>query len=801
MKKTKKSLQIINGAGPDQDGVSRRDFLKIMGAGATVTAVGCADSAQQNILPYVKGEPEQVPGVSVYYNSTCTECSAGCGIRVRTREGRAVMVEGNKESPINRGGLCAIGHSALQDMYDPDRVRQPLIKKEVNSKEQFVPLTWKEGVTEVAKTLIGKGKKALITNALSGAEASFAKAWCEQHNVEHVTYDPLQPVTLQAASKLVYGVDGIPEYKIDKADVVLNFGADYMETWLSPCGMSRDWAHSRKSKHPVRVIHIEPRRSLTAANADHWFNVKPGTENQVVLILAKLLLERGLGDHLSDSVRTGIEGLVKGLTLDGVAKSSGIASKDLLLAAQYLQEAKSSLVLGGGAAHNGEESLPLLVGVNLLNLLLGNVGKTVLLGAVRHADSSVSDLVQLLNNLKDEKAPYDVVMVYDTNPSFTAPVSLGFDFGLKLAAKVVSFSSHMDETTALADIVLPSHTGLESWGSSEPVTGVFALRQPVMTPVFETQGFADTLLAISKRIDKKSAIAQNESFFSYLQEDWKKVREQASQKEVSFNAFWQTSVERGGYFADYNGAERLKVSVDPAVFSLDFGTKSTKPGKDLILYPYASVKTFDGRAANRPWMQELPDPMTKVVWDTWAELNPKTAGKFGLKQGDSVALTNAAGQLNIPVHITEDVHEGIVAVPIGNGHSGYGRYAKQIDGGNVYDLLSVNDKAAGLSLVGSLVSVARGRKAVKLVRTQEFDSQMDRHIAQTEAITSEHAAHHGAHHEPPQAYEQRISPLYHWVMAVDLAACTGCSACVVACHAENNIPAVGKEVNYQGREM
>lgn len=793
MEGQKKSLKII-----DSEGVSRRDFLKVLGLGVSATAVGCADSAKQNILPYVKGEAEQVPGVSVYYNTTCTECSAGCGVRVRTREGRAVMVEGNHAHPVNRGGLCAIGHSALQHMYDPDRVRQPLLKKDVAGKEQFVPISWKEAEKEVVNLIKkAKGKKVILTGALGDAQESLVESWSSKFDFEHVTYDAADPVMLAKAAELVYGTQGIPEVDFAKAEVVLNFGADFMETWVSPCGYSRDWADSRKSSHPVRVIHVEPRRSLTGANADQWLKVKSGSEVSVALAVIKMLLERGQTSSLDSEVLSGLRKITKGINPEKVAEEAGISFSNLATTVEYLSSAKHSLVVAGGAGHASDKSLALLVAANLINVLLGNVGSTVKLSQVRKVKTSVQAFVKLLGELKNAEEPVDLLVIYNTNPAFTSPVSSGFKYAAKMAGTVVSFSSHLDETAKLATLILPANVGLESWGSDSPYSGVKSLQQPVMTPVFDTREFGDILISLAVKLGNNDYPA---SFQDYVKSSWKEVYS-TSGESGSFDKFWLKSLERGGYFSK-STSNNGKAKVSQAAFDLNFGSVAEKTtGAELLLYAYPSVKTFDGRSANRPWMQELPDPMSKVVWDTWAEINPKTASKLGLSQGDSLAVTNSYGQLNIPVHITSDVSEEIVAVPFGNGHSDYGRYARQIGGGNVYDMFPEFSED-GFSFAPTVVQVAKGRKQVKLVRTQEFSSQMNRHLAQNVAIKpGAHHEAHASHHEPEQVYEQRISPLYHWVMAIDLAACTGCSACVVACNAENNIPSVGKEVNYQGREM
>ena len=790
-----------------QDKVSRRSFLKVLGASSGAALAGCGDSAAQKILPYVKGEADQIPGVAVWYKSTCTECSAGCGIKVRTREGRAVKIEGDTENPINRGGLCALGQSSLQDMYDPDRIRQPLKR---GSDGQFVPVSWDEAYGMLLEGMQGQGSKAFISSELNGSLADLVKSFSKELSVEHVTFDPLQPTAVAAASELVYGVYGVPAYKIGSAEVVLNFGADFLETFVSPCEYARDWATTRKGDHPTRLVHVEPRLSLTGANADLWLCANPGTEVRIALLMIKLMLERGRGAGLREDVRARLEALTKDVSATGVAAETGVAADKLIVLSQYLADAKRSLVLAGGTATATQDPLSLYVACNFLNMLLGNVGETVELVQVRQPQSSVKALEALVQKMK--KGDVGTVFIHKSNPVFALPASFEVKIGLQRVNLVVSFSSHLDETTQMAHLILPSHTSLESWGDVSVIDGVRSMTQPVMRPVFDTRPLGDMLILIAKAFNKNAVADGAENFLAYLKNNWKKVHA-ASGDTDQFEQFWLKSVERGGYFSA-STAERPKVKISDAALKADFKVADFEPGrsgsagKQLLLMPYFSVRSFDGRAANRPWLQELPDVISKVVWDAWAEIHPDTATELGVFNGDPLTIRNAYGEINVPAYITPHVHKGIVAVPAGQGHTAYGRYAQGV-GQNVMTLLpNMTAKGAdALAYLSVTVTIMRGVGTYKMVNTQGSNSQMDRDLAKYSVIgagtthaAADHAHAHG-HAEPKQMYHQREHPLYKWGMAVDLAACTGCSACVVACYAENNIPVVGKKICGQGREM
>jgi len=814
--------------------VSRRNFLKILGASSAVGAAGCADNVTETIFPNVKGDTETIPGVAAWFRSTCDECSSGCGIEVRTRDGRAVKIEGNPNHPVNRGGLCALGHSALQGHYDPDRVRQPLLRDASNG--TFKPITWDEAYQKISDRLSGTGakKRLFLSGETSGALAELSAEFCNVFSCERATFDLLQPVALAKASEMTFGIYGIPAYSIDKAEVVVNFGADFLETWVSPCEYARDWATTRKSERPARVVQIEPRLSLTGANADMWLAADPGSEIQIALFLLKSALDSGRGANLRDDLRESARALVAKVSVDSAASASGVSKEKILLVANYLLNAKSTLVLAGGAAAASSDPLPLFIVVNLLNMALGNLGTTVNIAERRVPRSSVADMLKAIEAMQSDAV--ELVFIHRTNPAFSLPSSYGFSEALKRVPLTVSLSSHLDETTSLADLVLPINSPLESWGDSNPTPGVHSLLQPAMSALWDTRMTGDIILQISAMAAKGKVADGAANFEEYLKSRWSKLysslSRDSSQAESgdNFAAFWRKSVERGGYFAapTTEVIPGSKVTVDTASFgakfaSATFDAKDVVSDRSLILMPFPAVKSFDGRAANRPWMMEVPDPMSQTVWDAWAEIHPKTAHRLGLAKGDLVTLRNFYGEVNVPIYLTDHVHHDVVAVPMGYGHTAGGRYAQQIQGANVLTLLPPvkSGSAAGASgavpLLSTRVTVLRGPGRAELVNVMGSDSQLGRELARTTMISGAavnhdsdhhdsshgHAAHggHGDHGEVKQMYHQREHPLFRWGMAVDLSACTGCSACVVACYSENNIPVVGKDAQSKGREM
>jgi molybdopterin-containing oxidoreductase family iron-sulfur binding subunit len=328
-----------------------------------------------------------------------------------------------------------------------------------------------------------------------------------------------------------------------------------------------------------------------------------------------------------------------------------------------------------------------------------------------------------------------------------------------------------------------------------------------MLPIFDTKSYGDLILSICA--DAGVPVAEQKTFREFVKDRFLNATGGADDR------FWLEAVERGGVFAPPSApGERSKGASGNG--SLSIALKATPlehSDKTLVLFPYPSVKSFDGRAANRPWLQELADPITQVVWDAWAEMNPATAKHFGVEHGDVVTLRTSNGEVNATLVVSPYVHEDIVAVPMGQGHTSYGRYAKTVGHGSVFGLLDKKPSTAdSLVLLGTSVAVSRSRARIELVSVQGSDSQHGRELARTRYLDGTghqihadhgHGAHGGGHHggEVKQMYHQREHPLYQWGMSIDLAACTGCSACVVACYAENNIPVVGKAVVSQGREM
>jgi len=789
------------------NGIKRRDFLKIVGASsATAALVGCGEEPPEKLIPYLVPPENIIPGVATWYATVCRECPAGCGMVLRTREGRAVKAEGNSFHPVNRGKLCARGQASLQGLYNPDRIREPLVRKE----GQFHPVSWNDAEARVAQALADLRRKeqsgsiAFMTSQLGGTLDRLTREWMTALGSDRrITYEPFSYEWLRAANKMTFGRDAIPTYDLEASKLIVSFGADFLETWLSPVAYARGLSAMRQydGGQIGSFAYIGPRLSMTGANADQWIGTTPGTEVFVALGMLHLILAEKLGSELPGNERTELANLARPYKPDHVARVTGVSPEKLAQLARAFATETPSLALGTGVGAVTSNAAPTSIAINLLNYAVGNIGKTVRYGP-DSAQTGLSTYDQVLALTEDMKqGKISVLFCYESNPVFSLPKSVGFEAALEGVPLVVSLSSYPDETmAAAADIVLPSHNFLEAWGDYSPAPGVYGLMQPVMTPLFETRAVGDTLLSLARRVRPDGSELQWPSFHDYLRHHWQAMQQELA-PDMLFETFWEKALGQGGVWQDI---ESTDVQLIPEVFRTDFNPPALLGEEaSLYLHLYPSLRLYDGRDANRSWLQELPDPMTNIVWDNWAEINRETAATLGVTEGDVVELTSPVGSIEIPVHVSDTIRADVVAVPLGQGHRDFGRYAAG-RGPNPLDLLPAGSEPASTGVpYGSVrVRLIRTGKRHELVSTAGSVTQGKREIAR--AITlSELAAggHPVAQPEVPQMYPTHDHPEHRWGMSIDLNACTGCSACTVACYAENNIAIVGKENVAQGRHM
>ncbi len=458
-------------------GVKRREFLKVLGVStAATTMLGCASEKVEKLIPYLVSPDQTVPGVSTYYATTCRECSAACGVMAETRDGRTIKLEGNPEHPVNRGALCARGQASLQGLYNPDRYRGPMARRN----GQLQPVTWEEALQIFAQKLGetrsrgGAAGAVFINQHESGSFPGFLDAWLAGFGMSgHLSYDAGADHAAIAANRQSYGV-AWPKLDFSAARLVVSIGADFLDSWGAMVPQQLDFADARADHQKApRLIYVGPRRSLTGLNADRWIDCRPGTEMAIVRTLSGQL------------------------PIEAASQTTGVNAGVIdALAREFAATAPSMVLAGGG----GVDGLELVLAANALNQSRGNVGVTIkpgegYLGFDRMA--SPAELRALADRMNS--GGVSLLMVRGANPAFTLPKSVGFAAAMAKVPFKVSFSSYPDETSELADLILPDHHSLEQWGDAEPVRGTISLQQPAMDPVFDTRATSDVLIAVAKR--------------------------------------------------------------------------------------------------------------------------------------------------------------------------------------------------------------------------------------------------------------------------------------------------------------
>ena len=799
--------------------MDRRRFLKVLGVtgggAAAVTACGIGPEPTEQLVPYLVPPENQVPGIATYYATTCRECAAGCGLHAKVREGRVIKLEGNPESPINQGRLCARGQAALQGLYNPDRVTDPMAR---GANGDWQKLSWDDALARLqAKVREARGKGiAFVTGLESGSFGELVDAWTRQVGGRHVTYEPFAFEALRAGNRIAFGTSAIPWYDFANARYIVSFGADFMETWLSPVGYQNAFTRAHaftagRDASMAKFVYVGPRLALTGMSADEWIAAAPGTEGMLALAMAQVIVARRLAPLPLDVAR--VRAALDANAPERVAARVGIEADVITRLAREFAASRGGLAVAGGMAAQYPNGAEIVAAVNILNYVAGQVGKTVKFGP-NHALTAGGSFQELTDLAADASAgKVALLLVHGANPAHSLPAA--FSQALARAGYKVAFSSYLDETAAASDLVLPDLHPLEQWNDSQPRAGVYALQQPVMQPVFpNTLHAGDVLL----RLGGKPG-----TFKDYLQGRWQELHRRYGRGR-SFEEFWDDALQHGGLYADVP-AQAVRLGLDviraPALAG-DKPVLGWQPSPDQpLLLVCPSIALHDGRGANKPWLQELPDPVSKITWHGWVEVHPETAAKWQVANGDVLLLRSPHGALRAPVWITPGVRPDVLAIPTGQGHKAYGRYAKDRSF-NAFELLSDAPTGYGGRAFAVSVAVTKTGDHRRLATLEGDAREQGRGVIEVLPLTRAQQLKRGAH-----PFQERATPPYadralaewaeaqhedaslgdyarphpRWGMAIDLTKCTGCSACVTACYAENNLATVGEELVVRRRQM
>jgi anaerobic selenocysteine-containing dehydrogenase len=754
--------------------MQRRDFLKISAAGGAAAALeGCGNPDHQ-LIRFIP-EEDLLPGIATWKPSICTLCPAGCGTLVRVMQGEAEVVrngqlgilkmglakkiEGNPAHPINQGKLCPRGHAALQVTYHPDRIKTPLQRTGNRGSGQFKEITWDEAIKQLVSQLSAlqaskeQGRLALLASPLRGERRTvlnnFAAGFKSAPPIEFEFFDNR---VLQSANLQSFGHASLPTIDLGQSNYVISFGADFLGTWNSPVAQSVGYGHMRKGRPGQRgkFVQVESRVSQSGASADEFIACPNGAEGMFALSLAHVVLRDKLraGDAAGHAGSL-IDGWSQGLpdhAPEKIEKQIGVSAATVARIAHEAAAAGPAVVLIGDAATAQTNGLFNALAVNALNALLGSVGKPGGLSfgagwseppASAAAGKGAADSIQkLVAQLQSGSDAARVLLLFNANPVFGTPAAWGVHDALGKVPFIASFGSFIDETSALADLILPDHSPLESWLDDVPASGsartVVSLAPPAMNPLHDTRSMPDVLLDVAHQLGGDPAKALPwKTYDEALKATFTTLYiEKGSQTAKDPDEFWKKAQEQGGW---WSADEKTPA---PAV-----GKFSGSPAKipapqfdgapeefPFHFLPFASQMFYDGSLAHLPWMQEAPDPLSSVMWGTWVEINTRTAEKLGVKMGDTVEVASAHGKLQAPALVTPAIAPDLIAMPIGQGHENFTRYASG-RGANPISILAP-------MTVESTQSLAWAATRVKVSRVGEgkivmFGASMDETPAST----------------------------------------------------------------------
>lgn len=777
----------------DNDKVARREFLKLMGASvALTTAAGCIRRPVQKIVPYVKQPEDVVPGVSNWYTSTYFDGQEGLGLLVKSREGRPVHIQGNPTYPLNGSAVSSRAQASLLGLYDPARLQGPkrnLLNEKRNNRET-VSFSW-DDLDKKAVEELNKGSVAVLTgNIASPATQAVIDDFSKAFGADQYEWEPLSHDDVTQGQLASYNTTQVPAYRFDKASVIVSIDGDFLGTWLTPVHSTRQFAQGRKNPENMsRLISFDSSYSLTAANADVRFKIKPSQQLAVVMGLINHLLPR--------STYAGNSGVKESVAhYESIHESLKISAADFKKVADDLwKNAGKSLVVAGGIQTRTEESGDLQIAVNFLNTILGNEGKTVL-GTKGNAGlkSDYNKMWLLIENMR--KGKVKTLIIYRANPLYSLSADWGFELALRNVPTVIYVGDTMNETAQSCHLIATDNHALETWGDSEFAKGVFAIQQPLIRTMYDTRSFQLSLMTWAYMAKKgPNRLTTYETFYDYLRAFWKEEMAPKLAKGQDFETFWNGLLQDGfvEQAAGTDAARTFKVES-----FLKIKQKIAMTPLELVLYP--TVQLGDGTLANIGWLQELPDPVTKIVWDNYASVSIKTAENLKLKQGDLVEVKVGNRKLNLPLHIQPGLHNDVVAISVGYGRTQAGPVGNEI-GQNAFALSAVRNNQP--IFAGLPVELKKLSKTHALVTTQGHDSMEGRQIVVT-ATNKDYQENKSANihrHHTWSIWSGHQYNGHKWGMSVDLNTCTGCSACMTACQSENNIHVVGKKYVMQGREM
>ncbi|HYV91111.1 MAG TPA: TAT-variant-translocated molybdopterin oxidoreductase [Chitinophagales bacterium] len=766
---------------------SRRDFLKFLGFSVTAATVAASCRIPiKKAIPYVIKPEEIVPGVANYYASTFCDGNDFCPVLVKVRDGRPIKIEPSTSRHIadnssNRfffGGTSARAQASVLSLYDTTRPKNPTVSGHPVTKQNLAG-TDAEVRTKLQDLKNANGNIRILTPTIMSpsTKAVIADFITMYPSTKHIAYDPISYAGIAIAHEKAFGKRVIPGYHFENANVIVSIGADFLGTWISPVEFARQYVQNRKvsakktemSKH----YQIESRLSLTGSNADKRAVVKPSEEAVAVLALYNKLSGNSSGSNLN-------------------------ARADQLLtqaANDLLANKGKSLVISSSNDSNVQSV------VAAINNMLGNYGSTINLNLYSNThQSSDKDVASLFEEMNSGSV--SALIVYGANPVYDHWNGKGFAEAMKKVQTTISLNDRADETSAECKYHFPDHHYLESWNDFSPRNGLYTMCQPTIWPLYQTRQAQETLLRWMGKTD---------DYVTYIENNWKQNVYPRQTMYGDFQTFWDNCVKEG--------AVEITSAEEPASGSTGDVTSAVAAVSQLAgksggmeVSLYEKIGAGNGRYANVPWLQEMPDPVSKVVWDNYVAVSPKFAKDNHLEMNvvehwsDVVNVKVGNISVELPIYVQPGQNDTSVSIALGYGREKAGRSGNKI-GTNVFPLLMSNGETT--LYYNAAVSITKANKHYPMAITQTHFSFEGRD-AIIETTLGNYKKNPNEDVENKEElkklwaqtlYPTQDFPAIKWGMSIDLNSCIGCGACAVSCQAENNVPVVGKTEVRRVHEM